>query len=256
MKTHYAEKNFPSTACGQRAKERKTSEDIEDVSCSSCLKIIRKPHKPVKCWIEIKGTDQKWKIDAKDSTVDELITYLAGRFSDKIILEEMKKRKLTMETTCSCGGELVGTKVCGVCAHSYCQKCLEEDFDICQGCLSKGMKLNFCEDKNGKKFYPGKWLKSEHSNTWVQVLQIGKHCIVSTAGNVNRVDFVEAGWIVHERVTPYKMNKNFECFDKCKFTDYYIGSMGCDNCKQNSVNDPDQKWVICKLYNEDKKDGI
>lgn len=97
MKTHYGEKNFPSTACGQRAKERKTSEDIEDVSCSSCLKIIRKPHKPVKCWLEIKGTNQTWRIDDKDKTLGEMITYLSSRLSDGVILEEMKKRNLKVE---------------------------------------------------------------------------------------------------------------------------------------------------------------
>lgn len=161
-------------------------------------------------------------------------------------------------TFCSCGGDLVDTKACGVCMQSYCQECLSEDFQVCSICENNGFKLNSCLDKNGKEFYPGTWLKSEHSNTWVQVLQIAERFIYTDKlGMVDREDFVQAGWVVHGRVTPYRIDGTM-CFDICKFTSgARIGSPYCHKeCSSNSGSDTVQKWVICELYNKEHENGI
>ena len=168
----------------------------------------------------------------------------------------------TKPLLCVCNNQIGGDQqdnghICGVCYQVYCGECLEADFDICRGCMDDGKSPVSVNDKNGKGFWAGHTLRNESSlTTSVKILQINETHIVSEPGGVTEVqDFIDAGWVVHERVTRYEMNKNFECFNKCKFTRHYIGSMGCDGCNHNIENNPTQQWIICELYNKENEDG-
>lgn len=149
--------------------------------------------------------------------------------------------------------------MCGACEKNYPPEELAKSFDVCEVCKKAGKELNSCADKNGVLFYPGRMLKSEQSNTWIQVLQINDECVVSDKlGAVDREDFVKAGWVVHERVKSFRtegINDDFEnCIDQCEFMPATIGSLDCSGCNFNKGYNEDQQWVICELYNQEKKE--
>lgn len=148
--------------------------------------------------------------------------------------------------------------ICVVCGHTFSTAEMPINFSICGACDSKGLEPNSCIDKNGVEFFPGSYLKNEASSATVQILKISDTQIFDDKNvATDREDFVKAGWIVHERVTTYKMSHGL-CVTNCKFKEIYgegphfIGGPYCRlNCKSLILHDVEQKWVICELYQQE-----
>lgn len=167
-------------------------------------------------------------------------------------------------TRCICHNLLddeIGYKghICGVCYQVYCSECQPTDFEICHACNFDDKKRTISYDKTGNGFTAGDTLRNESSlTTSVKVLQINETHIVSDPGGCVEIqDFINAGWIVHERVTVYKSDGTM-CFNACKFMHSKngdrIGSPHCKSgCVYNKGYNEDQQWVICELYNEESE---
>ena len=146
--------------------------------------------------------------------------------------------------------------ICGVCYQAYCDECLVDNFDTCQDCRDVGRARKLVRDKNGTQFYTGCTLRNESSlTTSVKILQINETHIVSDPGGCVEIqDFIDAGWIVHERVTTYRTDESGTiCIDKCDFMSNEIGSLNCAEC-DHSQNKRGKDWIICELYNKENED--
>ena len=146
--------------------------------------------------------------------------------------------------------------ICGVCYQTYCSECLAMNFKICNSCKSDGKLIMGLYDKYDKYFFPGDTLRNESSlTTSVKILQINETYIVSEPGGVTEIqDFIDAGWIVHERVTTYRTDESGTiCIDKCDFMSNEIGSLNCAEC-DHSQNKRGKDWIICELYNKENED--
>ena len=148
--------------------------------------------------------------------------------------------------------------ICGICYQSYHENILNEDFMICGRCQSQERTKTGVEDNNGKLFYSGDVLRNEKSLTSeVRIFQVHPDSIVwcsvensDDSGCTPTQDFIDAGWIVHDRVTRYGAHGPI-----CKFDmDVYIGSNYClHHCSSGGDYDDVQQWVICELYNKGNK---
>lgn len=151
--------------------------------------------------------------------------------------------------------------ICGICYQSYPVHVLKINFQICHNCKSEGKIKIGVNDKNGQVFFSGDVLRAEDSLiAEVRILQIQPGTIVWC--NVNHPDdfdceptqdFIDAGWIVHERVTAFK-TEGTTCSTPCKFNDWYIGSHFCkEGCVSNKETNIDHQWIICEQYNKENE---
>lgn len=150
--------------------------------------------------------------------------------------------------------------VCGCCYQSYPAKYLERNFMTCNPCKDTGKERPTCLDKNGKMFTSGDVLKNEKSSVMIQVLQIEStsisYCRVGKSdsfGCSDKQDFIDAGWIVHERVTPYEVGPTDFGTIKCRFKNFMIGDPGCIICDHCMGVNSEQQWVICERYNKENE---
>jgi len=148
--------------------------------------------------------------------------------------------------------------ICGVCYSLKCNECIDNDFEICPICDHAGKIKIRLHDKNGCIFESGSTLRNEKSlATSLQILQINETHILSEPGGLTEIqDFIDAGWIVHERITPYKFES--DCIilaNQCEFKSCKIGSNACQKCEENKETNKEQDWVICELYNKENEDG-
>lgn len=167
-------------------------------------------------------------------------------------------------TTCKCGDEIRpewndSGQTCAACFKTYCNSCMPKDYDICHVCIDNNNVAVSCFDKNDALFISGDILTNEKSPARRKILKITDSEIThaSLETGINRItkieDFIRDGWVVNEMMKFFKLNKNYECFTKCKFKNHMIGSMGCSACEHEIETNIDQGYVICKLYNKANK---
>jgi hypothetical protein len=150
--------------------------------------------------------------------------------------------------------------ICGVCYAEKCNVCLVEDFGICVDCMRAGKEKIIIQDKNKNCFQAGDTLRNESSlTTTTKILQINKTHIVHDPKGVTEIqDFINAGWIVHVRVTKFEVEAITDevenCVTQCEFMPSKIGSIGCGGCNYHKGYSGDQHWVICELYNKENED--
>lgn len=142
--------------------------------------------------------------------------------------------------------------ICVVCEQTFPIAEMPINFSICGPCDSRGLKPKSCLDKNGSEFFPGYPLKNEDSSATVQILKISDtHIFDDKNGATEREDFINAGWVVHERVTEFNKDIWEMLSTVCKFKSPKIGSIACKKCSANKGYNLGQKWVICELYNKE-----
>jgi len=165
----------------------------------------------------------------------------------------------TEHLTCTCHNQFGPTTddagyVCGVCYALKCNECINNDFEICPICTHAGKSKITCKDKNGAIFQSGDTLRNEHSlTTTIKILQLHKtHFLTEPGGVIEIQDFIDAGWIVHDRVTPYSVDCGW-FYTECKFKNHHIGETGCMSCPENKGANQKQNWIICELYNKEER---
>lgn len=151
----------------------------------------------------------------------------------------------------------IGTEkrhICVVCTQTFPIAEMPINFSICGACDFRGLEPNSCLDKNGAEFFPGAYLKNEASSATVQILKISDTQIFDDKnGATDREDFVNAGWIVHERITVFTIDENNRSVDICKFHKSWGIGAGCWDCDSNKGMAMAQRWVICELYNKENE---
>lgn len=147
--------------------------------------------------------------------------------------------------------------ICGVCYFLKCNECIDNDFERCPICEHDGKKKNYLRGKDGTKFRAGDTLRNEKSlTTSIKILQVNETHVVYSGcrdpfiggGCVEIQDFIDAGWIVHERVTKYGNGESCKFFQSVP-----IGGAACQTCSYNKNTNTDQNWIICNLYNKENE---
>lgn len=151
--------------------------------------------------------------------------------------------------------------ICCICGQSYPESELERDFMVCDICKSEDRAIPTREDKNGKLFAAGDWLKKESSSEMTQVLRIQPNHIVCDPGGFIPTEEIDV-WVIHEWIKTsyqYKIieprfnigSPKLKYITPCKFqSGTMIGDCGCfGECKHHIDKNIIHDFVICELYN-------
>lgn len=155
--------------------------------------------------------------------------------------------------------------ICCICGQSYPESELERDFMVCDICKSEDRAIPTREDKNGKLFAAGDWLKKESSSEMTQVLRIQPNHIVCDPGGFIPTEEIDV-WVIHEWIKTsyqYKIieprfnigSPKLKYITPCKFqSGTMIGDCGCfGECKHHIDKNIIHDFVICELYNGENK---